>query len=55
MHVISTGSLVVFGPPKVSAGQEALWYASYAGVLWVLVLIILIVRQKNDKSFPVST
>ncbi len=37
MHVCSTGSLVIFSPPRVSAAQEALWYAAYAAALWLLV------------------
>ena len=41
MHVISTGSLVVFGPPKVSPAQETMWYALYGGVLWIVVLLIV--------------
>src|SRR5579862_3027018 len=28
MHACSTGSLVVFSPPRVNAAQEALWYGS---------------------------
>jgi uncharacterized protein len=38
MHVCSTGSLVIFSPVRVSAGQEALWYAVYAAALWLLVI-----------------
>ena len=34
LHVSSTASLVVLGPPAVSPGQEALWYAAYAAALW---------------------
>jgi CAAX protease family protein len=40
MHAFSTGSLVIFSPPTVSAGQEALWYAVYAAALWLLVLFL---------------
>jgi len=36
MHVSSTGALVIFSP-QVSAGQEAMWYAVYGCVLWVVV------------------
>lgn len=35
LHASSTGSLVVFSPPNVSAGQEAFWYALYAVGLWI--------------------
>jgi membrane protease YdiL (CAAX protease family) len=37
LHASSTGSLVIFGPAGVTPGQEALWYAVYAAVLWVVV------------------
>lgn len=40
MHAVSTGSLVVFSPPRVSAAQEALWYTVYAAALWLLAAII---------------
>ncbi len=39
MHVSSTGSLVLFSPPRVNAAQEAAWYMAYAAVLWVVVII----------------
>jgi uncharacterized protein len=37
MHIFSTGSLVIFSPPAVTAAQEAFWYAGYAAALWLLV------------------
>jgi membrane protease YdiL (CAAX protease family) len=40
LHASSTGSLVVFSPPRVTAGQEPLWYAVYAAALWLVVAII---------------
>ena len=40
MHVSSTGSLVIFGAPRVSASQEAFWYGLYGITLWVVVAII---------------
>jgi membrane protease YdiL (CAAX protease family) len=40
LHACSTGSLVVFSPPRVSAAQESLWYAIYAAALWLLVALI---------------
>lgn len=42
LHAASTGSLVVFSPAHVSAGQEATWYAGYAALLWIAVLAIRI-------------
>ena len=43
MHVVSTGSLVVFSPIGVKASQETFWYAVYAGVLWATVLVVVLV------------
>jgi uncharacterized protein len=40
MHVSSTGSLVIFGAPRVGASQEALWYGLYGISLWVVVAVI---------------
>jgi hypothetical protein len=37
MHVSSTSSLVIFGAPRVTAGQEAFWYGAYGIVLWMVV------------------
>jgi len=37
-HASSTGFLVVLGPPRVSAPQEAAWYAVYALVLGAVAL-----------------
>lgn len=51
MHAISTGSLVMFGPAKILPAQEALWYAVYAVILWITVLIILLItNKKRDRS-----
>lgn len=40
MHISSTGSLVVFSPPAVSARQEVIWYVLYGIALWIVVLIV---------------
>jgi CAAX protease family protein len=40
MHASSTGSLVVFSPGSVTAGQETMWYAVYAIALWLVVGIV---------------
>jgi uncharacterized protein len=51
MHVFSTGSLVIFSPPRVSAAQEVFWYAVYAAALWIAVaLLALVYRTKSLKS-----
>ena len=44
MHVSSTSSLVVFSPTKVTAAQEALWYALYACCLWGVVAAVVLGR-----------
>jgi uncharacterized protein len=41
MHVSSTGSLVLFSAARVTAAQEAVWYALYGIVLWVVVGIVV--------------
>lgn len=43
LHVSSTGSLVIFSAPRVTAAQEALWYGVYGIVLWVAVAIVLLI------------
>jgi uncharacterized protein len=51
MHVSSTSSLVIFSPPRVSAAQEAFWYAVYAAALWIAVaLLALVYGTKNLRS-----
>jgi len=39
MHVSSTGSLVLFSAPRVTAAQEVMWYSLYGIVLWLAVAI----------------
>lgn len=41
MHVSSTGSLVIFSPPRVIAPQEVMWYLVYGIVLWLAVAIVV--------------
>jgi uncharacterized protein len=40
MHASITGSLIAFGAPRVSSGQETLWYAVYAVALWIVVAVV---------------
>jgi membrane protease YdiL (CAAX protease family) len=47
MHASSTGSLVVFSPPRAKAAQEALWYTVYAGALWIIVAIVTMIFGKH--------
>jgi CAAX protease family protein len=46
LHASSTGALVVFGPPGVTAAQESLWYAIYAAVLWLVVAVVFATFSK---------
>jgi len=41
LHIVSTGSLVVFGPFRVNAREEAFWYAAYGVALWMVVAIVI--------------
>jgi len=41
MHVSSTGALVIFSPPRVTATQETLWYFVYAFALWGTVAVVV--------------
>ena len=41
IHASSTGSLVVLSPIGIRPEQEALWYAVYGLVLWMIVAIIV--------------
>lgn len=49
MHVSSTGSLVVFSAPGVTARQEVMWYALYGTVLWVATAILLIISRRQQR------
>jgi membrane protease YdiL (CAAX protease family) len=40
MHIASTGALVIFSPP-VSPAREAMWYALYGCLLWLIVGIVV--------------
>jgi membrane protease YdiL (CAAX protease family) len=40
-HASSTGALAAFGPFRVSAGEEALWYGVYGMALWAVVAAIV--------------
>lgn len=47
LHASSTGSLVIFSPPHVTAAQESLWYAIYAASLWLLVASVVAIYGKR--------
>jgi membrane protease YdiL (CAAX protease family) len=42
LHISSTGSLIVFGPPLATPAQEAAWYAVYGLVLWSAVAVVVL-------------
>jgi uncharacterized protein len=54
LHASSTGSLVVFSPPRVTAAQEALWYAIYAAVLWLVVAIVALSNRSQVDPLPLA-
>ncbi len=54
MHASSTGSLVVFSPPRLAASQETLWYAVYAGALWATAGIIAMCFGKQLTRPPAN-
>jgi len=41
LHGSSTGALVAFSPPGVSATQEAYWYGLYGLLLWIVAAVIV--------------
>ena len=43
LHASSTASLVLFSPIPILPAQETLWYAVYAGLLWIVVAVIVLV------------
>jgi hypothetical protein len=47
MHVSSTGSLVIFSAPRVTAAQEVIWYGVYGALLWLVVAVITAVYGKG--------
>lgn len=46
-HISSTGSLIVFGSPRVSAAQEAYWYSIYGTVMWLVVALVVTSFSKH--------
>lgn len=47
MHASSTGALVIFSPPRVTAAQEAFWYFVYAFALWGIVAVVVKVSGRG--------
>jgi membrane protease YdiL (CAAX protease family) len=54
MHASSTGFLVILGPSHVSPGQEVLWYAVYATVLWMVVALVIARYGKRLVRHPMQ-
>lgn len=52
LHAVSTGSLVVLSPTRVSPGQEAFWYAAYAALLWIAVAMVALAFGKGLTRRP---
>jgi membrane protease YdiL (CAAX protease family) len=52
LHASSTGFLVVLGAPRTTAGQEALWYLAYAGVLWAVVIVVVALQGSTLAGEP---
>ncbi|HSS62121.1 MAG TPA: CPBP family intramembrane glutamic endopeptidase [Candidatus Limnocylindrales bacterium] len=50
MHASSTGFLVVFSAPHVTASQEATWYLAYGGLLWVGLVAVAFGRRLGTAS-----
>jgi hypothetical protein len=51
-HISSTGSLIVFGSPRLSAAQEVFWYSIYGTVLWVVVALVVTSKHVQVASEP---
>ena len=46
MHTSLTASLAVLGPASLTPGQETLWYAVFAGTLWIVVAIVVLLHAQ---------
>ena len=47
LHISSTGALVIFSAPRLTAGQEVMWYGLYAVALWVAVAVVVTIFGKR--------
>src|SRR5579864_3488112 len=41
LHISSTGALVIFGPFRVTPGQETVWYFTYGIALWMALAAVV--------------
>lgn len=55
LHASSTGFLVIFGAPRVTAAQEALWYFLYAAVLWAVVITVVAFQRRLRRAASAGT
>ena len=46
MHASLTASLAVLGPASLTPAQETLWYAVFAGALWIVVAIVVLTNAQ---------
>ena len=47
VHMSSTGSLVIFSAPRLTAGQEVMWYGLYSVALWLAVAVVVKIFGKR--------
>jgi membrane protease YdiL (CAAX protease family) len=47
IHTSSTGALVIFSAPRLTAGQEVMWYGVYALALWFAVAVVVKIFGKR--------
>jgi uncharacterized membrane protein len=53
-HISLTASLAVLGPVPLTPGQETLWYAVFAGVLWIVVVIVVLTHAQLLLRRPIQ-
>lgn len=54
-HASSTASLVVLSASHANPAQEALWYAIYAGALWLVVALVVVMFGVDLVRWPAAT
>ena len=50
IHMSSTGSLVIFSAPRLTARQEVVWYGLYSVALWLVVAVVAKIFGKRLTS-----
>jgi membrane protease YdiL (CAAX protease family) len=50
IHMSSTGALVIFSAPSLTAQQEVMWYGVYATTLWFVVAVVVKIFGKRLAS-----